>query len=67
MVLAAVGYRRRSALLLALVAVGLAIMVYAPHWKLGEGRWSGLDWPLVDQFAASAYVWWALASVVAVA
>ena len=67
LVLAAVGYRRRSALLLALVAVGLAIMVYAPHWKLGEGRWSGLDWPLVDQFAASAYVWWALASVVAVA
>nr|WP_256991052.1 glycosyltransferase 87 family protein [Rhodococcus sp. 06-235-1A] len=66
-VLAVLGYRRRSALLLTLVAVGLALMVYAPQWKLGEGRWSGLGWPLIDQFATSAYVWWALVSIVALA
>ena len=66
-VLAVLGYRRRNALLLALVAVGLALMLYPPHWNLGEGRWSGLGWPLVDQFAASGYVWWALVSIVALA
>ncbi|WP_042939259.1 glycosyltransferase 87 family protein [Rhodococcus sp. AW25M09] len=66
-VLAVLGYRRRSALLLGLVAVGLVLMVYPPHWKLSEGRSSGLGWPLIDQFAASAYVWWALASIVALA
>ncbi|OZC64885.1 hypothetical protein CH277_19885 [Rhodococcus sp. 06-469-3-2] len=66
-VLAVLGYRRRSALLATLVAVGVALMLYPPHWKLGEGRWSGLGWPLVDQFAASGYVWWALASIVALA
>ncbi|WP_415976764.1 glycosyltransferase 87 family protein [Rhodococcus sp. 077-4] len=66
-VLAVLGYRRRSALLATLVAVGVALMLYPPHWHLGEGRWSGLGWPLVDQFAASGYVWWALASIVVLA
>ena len=66
-VLAVLGYRRRSALLFTLVGIGLALMIYPPHWKLGEGRWSGLGWPLIDQIEASAYVWWALASIIAVA
>lgn len=63
LVLGVLGYRRRSALLSTLCAVGVALMVYPPHWKLGDGRWDGLGWPLMDQFAASAYVWWALAAV----
>ncbi|MFC4602172.1 glycosyltransferase 87 family protein [Rhodococcus kronopolitis] len=46
---------------------GIALFVIAPHWRLTPGRTSGLDWPLWDQFLASSYVWWGLASLVLVA
>lgn len=63
-VLATLGFRKRSPALLAFVALGVVLMRFPPHWKLGEGRWSGLEWPLIDQFAASSYVWWGLAALV---
>lgn len=62
-VLATLGYRRRSTVLLASAAVGSALMVWEPHWRLAEGRSSGIGWPLWEQFVASSYVWWALATI----
>ncbi|RVW05632.1 glycosyltransferase 87 family protein [Rhodococcus xishaensis] len=53
-------YRRRSALLAAGGLASWAMFVIAPHWRLGQGRWEGTDWPLWDQLLASAYVWWAV-------
>ena len=61
-VLAVLAYRRRSVLWGSVAAVGAVLLWIAPHWALGPGRWSGLDWPLWDQFLASSYVWWALAA-----
>ncbi|TQF73723.1 DUF2029 domain-containing protein [Rhodococcus spelaei] len=46
---------------------GVALMVIAPHWRLSPGRSSGLDWPLWDQFLASSYVWWGLATLALIA
>ncbi|WP_137723859.1 glycosyltransferase 87 family protein [Prescottella subtropica] len=60
-------HRRRSALLAGGAAATWLLFVIAPHWRLGPGRWEGTGWPLWDQFAASAYVWWAVAVIVAVA
>lgn len=51
----------------ALVVGGLVLFLTAPHWRLGPGRWSGLGWPLWDQFLASSYVWWGVAFLVTVA
>ncbi|NLG55893.1 MAG: DUF2029 domain-containing protein [Rhodococcus sp.] len=48
----------------AVVVSGLFLMWLAPHWRLGQGRWNGKNWPLLDQFFAASYVWWALAAVV---
>ncbi|MGW0175770.1 glycosyltransferase 87 family protein [Rhodococcus sp. NPDC003322] len=42
---------------------GIALLVLAPHWRLTPGRTSGLGWPLWDQFLASSYVWWGMATL----
>ncbi|GGG05296.1 polyprenol-phosphate-mannose-dependent alpha-(1-2)-phosphatidylinositol mannoside mannosyltransferase [Rhodococcoides trifolii] len=66
----ALGYvalTRRSVVFAALVVSGILLMHYPAHWRLGQGRWNGLDWPLQDQMIASSYVWWGLACIVAVA
>ncbi len=60
-------YRRRSIVLGAGVMASWALFVIAPHWRLGHGRWEGTGWPWWDQFLASAYVWWAVAVIAAVA
>lgn len=65
--LAALAFRARNAWILTFVGIGVVLMHFAPHWRLSVGRYSGLDWPLWDQFAASSYVWWGIASVVLVA
>ncbi|MFE3289817.1 glycosyltransferase 87 family protein [Rhodococcus sp. NPDC059234] len=45
----------------------VALLVIAPHWRLAPGRSSGLGWPLWDQFLASSYVWWGIATLVLIA
>ncbi|QBJ98494.1 DUF2029 domain-containing protein [Rhodococcus sp. ABRD24] len=65
--LAVHAHRRRSVGLGVFVAASWALFQIAPHWSLGEGRWSGVGWPLWDQFLASSYVWWAVAVIVAIA
>nr|WP_245819888.1 glycosyltransferase 87 family protein [Rhodococcus yunnanensis] len=65
--LATLAYRRKNALVLCFVGIGAVLMHFAPHWGLAIGRSSGLDWPLWDQLAASSYVWWGIAAIVAVA
>ena len=66
----ALGYtaaKRRSVTMGAVVIIGLALMHWPAHWRLGNGRWNGLGWPLWDQIQASSYVWWGVATIVAVA
>lgn len=65
--LGVLAYRRRNAFILAFVGIGAVVLHFAPHWRLAIGRYSGLDWPLWDQLAASSYVWWAVAALVIVA
>ncbi|MGB7363180.1 MAG: glycosyltransferase 87 family protein [Rhodococcus sp. (in: high G+C Gram-positive bacteria)] len=62
-----IGVARRAPLLPAVAVAGVLLLHYPAHWRLGPGRWSGLGWPLWDQIQASSYVWWGLASIVAVA
>lgn len=65
--LGVLAYRLRSAWLGTWVALGIVLFHFAPHWRLAPGRYSGLGWPLWDQFVASSYVWWGLATIVVVA
>ncbi|MGU3434082.1 glycosyltransferase 87 family protein [Actinomycetes bacterium M1A6_2h] len=68
--MAALGYVAltcRSIVFAVLVIAGVALMHYPAHWRLGQGRWNGLGWPVQDQLIASSYVWWGLACIVAVA
>lgn len=58
---------RHRALWATWALAGVALFVIAPHWRLAPGRTSGLGWPLWDQFLASSYVWWGLATLVLVA
>ncbi|MFD4182032.1 glycosyltransferase 87 family protein, partial [Rhodococcus sp. NPDC058514] len=67
LVLAHLAYTSRSLGWAAWAAAGTALFVVAPHWRLAPGRTSGLDWPLWDQFLASSYVWWGLATLILVA
>ncbi|MFC7447025.1 glycosyltransferase 87 family protein [Rhodococcus daqingensis] len=67
LVLGHLAYTRRSLGWALWVAAGAALFVVAPHWLLTPGRTSGLGWPLWDQFLASSYVWWGLATLVLVA
>lgn len=60
-------YRRRSPVLAAWVLLGAVMFHFAPHWQLAHGRYSGLGWPVIDQLAASSYVWWGLGTLVLVA
>jgi alpha-1,2-mannosyltransferase len=57
-VLAVVGYRRRSALVLGLAGAGLALMRWSPIRLLLEHS------NLREQLIGAAYVWWALAVIV---
>lgn len=65
--LGTLAYRQRSVAVLAFVAIGAVLLHFAPHWRLAVGRYSGLDWPLWDQFAASSYVWWGIVALAVVA
>jgi len=67
LILGHLAYTRRSLGWALWVATGTALFVVAPHWRLSPGRSSGLGWPLWDQFLASSYVWWGLATLVLVA
>ncbi|KAA0023197.1 DUF2029 domain-containing protein [Antrihabitans cavernicola] len=67
LVLGVLAYRRRSVGLATWVSVGVVLFHFAPHWRLAHGRYSGLGWPLWDQFVVSSYVWWGLATIVIVA
>ncbi|NLU82897.1 glycosyltransferase 87 family protein [Rhodococcus sp. HNM0569] len=57
--------RTRGAVFAALTLAGLVATRWPPHWLLGGGRWDGVGWPALDQIVASAYVWWAVAVLVA--
>lgn len=65
--LGTLAYRSRNAFAMAFVAFGVVLFYVAPQWRVADGRFSGIDWPILDQLAASSYVWWAIAAITMVA
>jgi alpha-1,2-mannosyltransferase len=63
LVTAVVAFRRRSVLLAAVGAAGLALMVWTPIDLLPEHREQTASW--WRQLVGASYVWWALALIVA--
>jgi len=65
--LGTLAYRSRNAFAMAFVAFGVVLFYVAPQWRVADGRFSGIGWPILDQLAASSYVWWAIAAITMVA
>lgn len=65
--LGASAYRHNDRRLASVAVIGTVLFRLAPHWSLSDGRSSGLGWPLIDQVAASSYLWWGLATLILLA